>query len=302
MTDNKTPKPLREISTEGCKMLGKGGNGAVYRLDDETIVKVYDSKRYSPERINKSRETTRSAFVQGVPTMIAFDMVKVGENYVVVYEMINAESMNDVIASSPDKTEEFGHLIADTLKSLHSTEFDEGALPDARRLIRDEVRVTAEMGIYNSSQAKKVYSLVGQIPFRNTFIHHDFHPGNLMYQNGSILLIDIDDAGLGHPIIDLASMYLVYVSAAKASWKVNENEITGKQYALLWDTIIKDYFGTSSPADIKEINRIIKGYSLIRFIKGVACKQEIPAVIRKAVVGWSKHQLFSMIDTLKVIP
>ncbi len=31
-------KPMREISVEGCELLGKGGNGAVYRLDDETIV------------------------------------------------------------------------------------------------------------------------------------------------------------------------------------------------------------------------------------------------------------------------
>ena len=38
-------KPMREISVEGCELLGKGGNGAVYRLDDETIVKVYFSTR-----------------------------------------------------------------------------------------------------------------------------------------------------------------------------------------------------------------------------------------------------------------
>ena len=34
----KQEKPMREISVEGCELLGKGGNGAVYRLDDETIV------------------------------------------------------------------------------------------------------------------------------------------------------------------------------------------------------------------------------------------------------------------------
>ena len=34
-------KPIREVSVEGCEVLGRGGNGAVYRLDDETIVKEY---------------------------------------------------------------------------------------------------------------------------------------------------------------------------------------------------------------------------------------------------------------------
>ena len=41
--DKSNEKPMREISVEGCEVLGKGGNGAVYRLDDETIVKVYFS-------------------------------------------------------------------------------------------------------------------------------------------------------------------------------------------------------------------------------------------------------------------
>ncbi|MBQ8966927.1 aminoglycoside phosphotransferase family protein [Ruminococcus sp.] len=302
MNGKSTKKPMREISVEGCRLIGKGSNGAVYQLDDETIVKVYDGRRYSPERIQKSRETTRNAFVQGVPTMIAFDMVKVGADYGVVYEMINAVSLNNVIAAEPEKTEEYGHLIAATLKKLHSTEFEKGALRDGRTLIRDEVKKCIELGVYNKQQAERVTKLIEDIPYRNTFIHHDFHPGNLMLQNGGIMLIDIDDAGLGHPIIDLASMYLVYVTAAKTNWKVNENDISKQQYALLWDTILKDYFGTDSPAELKEIYRTIKGYSLVRLIKGVAVKKEIPSIIRKPFVANSKRQLFSMIDTLRPIP
>ena len=93
--NNKVPKkdkPLREVSVEGCELIGKGGNGAVYRLDPETIVKVYFGERNSPEKIKQNREVTKNAFVHGIPTTIAFDMVRVGENYGVVFEMINARS------------------------------------------------------------------------------------------------------------------------------------------------------------------------------------------------------------------
>ena len=34
-------KALRRVSVEGCPIVGKGGQGTVYRLGDETIVKVY---------------------------------------------------------------------------------------------------------------------------------------------------------------------------------------------------------------------------------------------------------------------
>ena len=46
-------KPLKEISIDGCELLGKGGNGAVYKLDDERIVKIYFSNRADFEKINE---------------------------------------------------------------------------------------------------------------------------------------------------------------------------------------------------------------------------------------------------------
>lgn len=303
--NNGTPKknkPMREISVEGCELLGKGGNGAVYRLDEETIVKVYFGERNSPEKIRQNRETTKSAFVQGVPTMIAFDMVRVGENYGVVYEMINAKSFSQEIAANPDRTDEFAHMIADMALKLHHTEFKDGALPDSREKIRNEVRMTVDAGFYKPAEAEKLYKLIDEIPYRNTFIHQDFHPGNLMLQDNEIVLIDVDDSGLGHPILDLASMYLVYVTAAKAQWKTTSQDITKKQYARLWDIIIRHYFDTNDAREIAEINRIIKGYSLIKFIKGVATSPTVPNILRKPVIGSSKRQLFSMLDTLHPIP
>ncbi|MBR0034369.1 MAG: STAS domain-containing protein, partial [Synergistaceae bacterium] len=35
-------KRIREISVEGCEFVGSGGYGKVYRLDPETIVKLYN--------------------------------------------------------------------------------------------------------------------------------------------------------------------------------------------------------------------------------------------------------------------
>ena len=78
-------KALREVSIEGCEMIGAGGYGSVYRIDAETIVKVYHNA--SLEFIEKERELSKRAFLLGVPTAISFDTVKVGEQYGVVYEI-----------------------------------------------------------------------------------------------------------------------------------------------------------------------------------------------------------------------
>lgn len=295
-------KEMREVSVEGCELLGKGGNGAVYRLDDETIVKVYFGERNSIEKIKRNREITRNAFVQGVPTMIAFDMVRVGENYGVVYEMINARSFAQEIAANPDRTDEFAHLIVDTLKTLHSTEFEEGALPSSKERFRNEVQITLEKGYYKPQEAERLFKMIDTIPERNTFIHQDFHPGNIMYQNGEIMLIDVDDSGMGHPIFDLAGMYLVYVTAAKTKWKTVDMGISREQFARIWDIVIKEYFGTTSPSEIDEINRIIEGFSMVNMIKGVATSPSVPNFLRGPVIYFTKRKLMKMVDTLHAIP
>ena len=43
----KVQKRLREISVENCEVIGEGANGKVYRLDDETIIKVFGEWRYA---------------------------------------------------------------------------------------------------------------------------------------------------------------------------------------------------------------------------------------------------------------
>jgi anti-anti-sigma factor len=42
-------KAYRRLSIDGCEMLGKGANGAVYRYDEETIVKTYHNIDSLPE-------------------------------------------------------------------------------------------------------------------------------------------------------------------------------------------------------------------------------------------------------------
>ena len=36
-------RAMREVSVEGCEVIGRGFYGTVYRIDEETIVKVYES-------------------------------------------------------------------------------------------------------------------------------------------------------------------------------------------------------------------------------------------------------------------
>ena len=69
-------KAYPRMSVEGCEFIAKGANGAVYRYDDETILKTYHAKDALPE-IKQERENARRAFILGINTAIPYGIVRV---------------------------------------------------------------------------------------------------------------------------------------------------------------------------------------------------------------------------------
>ena len=99
-------KRLREISVEGCEKLGQGGNGAVYRLDEDKIVKVY-KPWMELKAIDRERSFAKTAFVNGIPSVIAYDTVKVGDCLGVVFELLRSDTLGHAMRDNPDQLEAY---------------------------------------------------------------------------------------------------------------------------------------------------------------------------------------------------
>jgi anti-anti-sigma factor len=87
---------VRQISIEGLEFLSAGVCGECFRLDDDTIVKLY-REGIAPEIAEKEKEFARAAFVSGIPTAISYDIVACGNRTGVVYEMLDAQLFSVVI-------------------------------------------------------------------------------------------------------------------------------------------------------------------------------------------------------------
>ncbi|MBR1663048.1 MAG: phosphotransferase [Ruminococcus sp.] len=294
-------KTLRIISVGGCKKIGSSKNAAVYRLNPETIVKVYKGDDASPERIEKSRETARQVFMHDIPTVIAFDMVRVGMDFGVVYEMLSAEPVGAMIKKDPDGINRYGSMIASLMKKLHSTEFEKGILPDARDAYINDTAWLHDNGWYDDAEYERVNRLIEDIPYRNTFIHSYLHPGNIMVHNDELVLIDVDDAATGHPVIELAGMYNGYHFGASD----DNDDFSGldqKELSALWEVILSSYLETSDPEKLADADRTIKAYSLLRQIRVTAADEALSKRTRKSRVEKLKKELFDACDTLVPVP
>ena len=257
-------KAYRRMSVEGCEFIAKGANGAVYRYDDETILKTYFAKDALPE-IKQERENARKAFVLGINTAIPYGIVRVGDSYGTVTELLNATSVTKLIRANPDDLTQAATYYIDMLKSIHSIVVEDGEVPDMKETALAWADFVAPH--LPEAQAKKLRALIEAVPKRNTLMHGDYHTNNIMVQNGEPLLIDMDTLCMGHPVFELGSMYNAFVGYSELDHQ-NMMEFFGYSFETagkFWELSLKRYLGTEDEEVCRSVmeKAMIIGYTRI---------------------------------------
>ena len=124
-------KAYRQVSIEGCEIIGRGANGTVYRIDGDNVVKVYTDAD-ALEDIQRERELARLALVLGIPTAISYDVVRVGDSYGSVFELLDARSFSKILETQPEKMDWCVQEYVELLKTIHGTLVPAGKLPDMK--------------------------------------------------------------------------------------------------------------------------------------------------------------------------
>ena len=251
-------RAYKRMSAEGCEFIAKGANGAVYRYDDETILKVYYSKDALPE-IKQERESARRAFVLGINTAIPYGIVRVGDGYGTVTELLDAVNLTRLICDAPEEVDVQVGYYVDLLKSIHAVEAEDGDFPDMKETALSWANFVADH--IPEAEGKRLCEMIGAVPKQNTLLHGDYHTNNIMIQNGEPLLIDLDTLCVGHPIFELGSMYNAFVGFAA----VDHDEIKrfmGYDYdtsVRFWKKALLRYLGTED----EEICRSVEEKAMI---------------------------------------
>lgn len=214
-------KRLREISVDGCDVIGKGGNGTVYRLDDDKIVKVYETQ--GKELVEQEQGFARTALVSGVPCVIPYDMVRCGDKYGVVFEMVRSDTLSNAILTNPERTDELVDQYVELAHTLHATHMPKGALPDVRNHMRTYANNLDRW--CTDQEISEIVSIIDALPERDTILHNDLHPNNIMIQDDELLLIDLAEVSVGPRAIDLASIYRDMIAGAQSQPEITEANI-----------------------------------------------------------------------------
>ena len=286
-------KALRKVSVAHMQLIGKGMTGAVYRADKETVIKVFHPNINFDLLIKQENKKAKNAFIAGVPTAIPYDIVRVGDCYGTVYELLNAKDLVEVIAEDKAYLDDYIRMFARTVKSMHAIKVSPALFQVQKKASIDALPRLSS--VLNEEEMQKFRAVYENIPDRCTFIHGDCNIGNAMLQNGELMFIDLATCGMGHPIFDMTSMYSLFVERAGDDQAIAASPVlsrfTKDEIARVWNVFIRTYLDTDDEALIHKVEEQIAALSLARKLFAVIAMSgllspEMIDAMKRAVIAY----------------
>ncbi len=293
-------KAYRVVSIEGCEEIGRGANGTIYRIDRDNVVKVYNNAN-ALDDIRHEREVAKLALILGIPTAISYDVVKVGDSYGSVFELLNARSFSQILAEEPEKMDWCVREYVALLKKIHATVVPKGKLPDMKSWARSRADCLPE------DIRGRVASLLDAVPDDDHMVHGDYHTKNVMLQNDEVMIIDMDTLGVGHPIFELAGMYNAFIGFSELDHTVVKS-FQGFDFEIssaFWHKALEAYLGTRCPAKLREVENKTRILSYTRLISHtIRHGEQDTDKGRASIAYWTERlrELTAETDTLLFSP
>jgi uncharacterized protein (TIGR02172 family) len=292
----KIRKALRKIDLEKCEKIGFGGNGAVYRVSEDEIVKVnYNPATYAALDLELAK--AKEAFLLGIPTAISFDLVDCGEGKRgVVYETIKSRTLGESIQSNPELMEELTERYVEQLNTLHAVHTDNPVFGNAKDNYRTQVENASKFLTEEEGQMLK--QILDVLPEGDRLVHCDAHPKNIMIQNGDMLWIDMEGMATGHPIYDLISIAVVLNGMRTDEMSLGICGMDNQTVLKFKDCFIRKYFKTEDPEAVQRYSSMIDALRLIRAVLAIGFTSKNTEEFRPAIIGMARQVFFPNIQKI----
>lgn len=288
-------RAYKRVSVEGAEVIGRGANGTIYRIDQDNVVKVYNNAD-ALEDIQHEREVARLALILGIPTAISYDIVKVGDSFGSVFELLNARSFSKILANEPEKIDWCVQEYVELLHKIHDTVVPAGKLPDMKETVVGWAQFMQDY--LPEETGSRLMQLIEDIPHDDHMIHGDYHTKNLELTDDEVLLIDMDTLATGDPVFEFASIYNALLGFSELDHGIIK-EFQGYSYdtaGLFWDKVLRAYAETDDETVLSEMADKARVIGYTRLIRRSIRRGGLENADRKAEIDHWTQELIELVD------
>lgn len=289
-----TMRNIKEVSTDGLRVIGSGGLSTVYAFSEDTLLKLYPSNMLLTD-IEREEKSARAACDAGISTAGTYGIVRSGDQYGILFEWVKGDLLADLLMKNPSEVSRQAPSFGRLLHSLHTTGMDASEFPSTKDIYREYL--TRLNDWYTEEEIAMMRLFLDAVPDADTMIHSDFHTKNIIIRDQKPVLIDMAELSLGHPIFDLSAVYDLFVLLAQRSPSSVER-FTGISPELsveLWNQMIRVYADTDDPERIHAIEGLCADFSLFRIALSPAIYVRMSDGIKSGRVNRSRDGFLSNI-------
>ncbi len=199
------------MDTPNHTIIGRGRTGEILAWEAGRALKLYGADCH-PDSVRREADVSRWVHHAGLPAPAVFDsdahdgLHRVGGRLGILYQRIDGPTMLQDLGVRPWKVIAHSKTLAALHAEVHSVPGN--GLP----LMRDRIQRSIDRARGRVSEGALVSAreALRQLPDERQVCHGDFHPDNVILQEGGPIIIDWGPASAGHPAADVAWTVLLY--------------------------------------------------------------------------------------------